>query len=178
MAQQGKSQIAKDILRRVRWLYFVFLLVAIAIFGRVVWIQYGPEGAELRAKARKITFEWVSIPAERGDILARDGRILATSIPTYEIRMDFAAKGLADSVFNKHVDSLAYCLSAFFKDRSANAYKKMLTEARKNREANRYKLISPRRVNYLEEKQISRFPIFRSGKNRGGYIKEDRKSVV
>lgn len=172
MARQQKSQIAKDILRRVRWLYFVFLLVAIAIFARVIWIQYGPEGSDLRAKARKITFEWVSIPAERGDILARDGRILATSIPMYEIRMDFAAKGLADSTFNKHVDSLAYCLSNFFKDKPAAAYKRMLVDARNNKQTNRYRLISPRRVDYLEEKQISRFPVFRLGPNRGGYIKE------
>lgn len=172
MAKQQKSQIAKDILRRVRWLYFVFLFVAIAIFGRVVWIQYGPEGADLRAKARKITFEWVSISAERGDVLARDGRILATSIPMYEIRMDFAARGLVDSVFNKHVDSLAYCLSNFFKDKSTAGYKKMLTDARNKKESNRYKLISPRRINYIEEKEVSKFPIFRLGKNRGGYIKE------
>lgn len=171
MAAQGKSQIAKDILKRVRWLYFLFLLIAVAIVTRILWIQYGPEGAELREKARRITFERVAVEAERGDILARDGRILATSVPTYEIRMDFGAAGLADSTFNKYVDSLAYRLSSFFGDRSAASYKKMLTDARADPRANRYKLISPRRVNYLEEREIRSFPIFRLGANRGGYIK-------
>ncbi|MCD8171891.1 MAG: transpeptidase family protein [Alistipes sp.] len=171
MATQGRSQIAKDILRRVRWLYFLFLLIAAAIVGRILWIQYGPQGAELRAQSRRITFERVAVEAERGDILARDGRILATSVPTYEIRMDLAAAGLADSVFNRHVDSLAYRLSAFFGDRSQAAYRKMLTDARADRKSNRYKLISPRRINYLEEREIRQFPIFRLGPNRGGYIK-------
>lgn len=169
---QKKSQIAKDILRRVRWLYAIFLIVAIAIFARVIWIQYGPEGGELRDMAEKISYERMAIPAERGDILARDGRILATSIPTYEIRMDFAAAGLQDSVFLKNVDSLALCLANFFRDRSKEAYKSMLVSARNDRAANRYRLISPRgrRVNYLEEKEIKNFPIFRLGANRGGYI--------
>ncbi len=167
---EQKSEIAREILRRVRWLYVLFLLAGVAIFGRVLFIQYGPSGDELRAKARRITYERVDIEAERGDILARDGRILATSIPTYEIRMDFAAAGLADSVFRKHVDSLAYCLSSFFGDKSKAAYKQMLMSAYQRRKSNRYKLIAPRRVNYLEEKTISRFPILRLGPNRGGYI--------
>lgn len=171
MAAQGKSQIARDILRRVRWLYFLFLLIAVAIMGRIVWIQYGPQGAELREKAKRITFERVAVEAERGDILARDGRILATSVPTYEIRMDFAAAGMADSLFNNNVDSLAYRLSAFFGDKSQAAYRKMLTDARADKTSNRYKLISPRRVNYLEEREIRSFPLFRLGPNRGGYIK-------
>lgn len=168
---EKRSQIAKDILRRVRWLYVVFLLIATAIVARVLWIQYGPDGDELRAQARKITFERVAMEAERGDILSADGRILATSIPTYEIRMDFGAAGLADSVFNRYADSLATCLASFFKDKSKASYKKMLSAAHADKKNNRYKLISPRRVNYLEEKEICRFPIFRLGANRGGYIK-------
>ncbi|MCD8071641.1 MAG: transpeptidase family protein [Alistipes sp.] len=168
---QGRSQIAKDILRRVRWLYFLFLVIAVGIVVRIIWIQYGPQGAELREKARRITYERVAVEAERGDILARDGRVLATSVPTYEIRMDFAAAGMHDSIFDKRVDSLAYCLSSFFGDKSKEAYKKMLREARDKRASNRYKLISPRRVNYLEERQIRQFPLLRLGPNKGGYIK-------
>ena len=164
------SQIKRDILIRVRWLYVIFIFIGVLIVGRIVYIQFGPEGDELRSKSRKITFERVVVEAQRGDILARDGRLLATSVPTYEIRMDFAAAGLADSVFSKGVDSLAYRLSAFFGDRSKERYKSLLTTAHANKSRNRYTLISPRRVNFLELKQVEKFPIFRLGQNKGGFI--------
>lgn len=172
------SQISKDILRRVRVLYFVFLLIAVAVVGKVLWVQYGPEGGKLREKAREITYAYVNIPAERGDILSGDGRLLASSITEYTIRMDFAAGGLTDELFNANVDSLAYCLSTFFKDKSKAAYKTLLVRARANKSKNRYKQISPRRVSYLEEKQIKKFPIFRLGANRGGYIAEPESRRV
>lgn len=169
---EGKTEIKKDILYRVRWLYVIFVFVGFAIFSRVIYIQYGPHGAELRAKSQRITYERKSIPADRGDILSVDGRILATSIPTYDLRMDFGAAGINDDVFNEQVDSLAYCMSRFFGDRSKVSYKNMFVQARKNKKSNRYKLISPRRINYLELKQVMSFPLFRLGQNKGGLITE------
>lgn len=88
----------------------------------------------------------------------------------YEVRMDFAANGLIDSVFLRDVDSLAGSLSSFFGDKSKGAYKLMLVNAFRNRKKNRYTLISPRRVNHLEIKQIAKFPLFRLGQNRSGFI--------
>lgn len=172
------SQINKHILRRVRWLYFFFLLATVMIIAKVIWVQYGPDGGELREKAREITYAFVNIPAERGDILSGDGRLLASSITEYTIRMDFAAGGLTDEVFNANVDSLAHNLSVFFKDRSKAAYKTMLVNARNNKTKNRYKQVCPRRVSYLEEKQIKKFPLFRLGQNRGGYIAEPESRRV
>lgn len=168
--QEKRTDIKKAILRRVRVLYMLFFMAGIAIVGKILYIQYGPSGDDLRKQARTITYERVAIEADRGDILARDGRILATSVPTYEIRMDFAAQGLPDSVFNRQVDSLAYCLAGFFRDKSAAAYKNMLVNAHSNKSKNRYVLISPFRVNHLDIKEISSFPIFRRGTNRGGFI--------
>lgn len=171
MARNKKSHIANDILRRVRWLYFIFLFVAVLIFGRIIFIQYGPQGAELRAKAHKKAFTWINIPGERGDILARDGRVLGTSVPRYEIRMDLAADGLTDEIFNNNIDGLANSLSSFFKDKSAAAYKKKITAARKQDRPHRDLLVSPRRVTYQEEKIIRQFPMFSLGSNTGGYKK-------
>lgn len=155
---------------RVRWLYAIFLFVGLMIVGRIAYIQFGPGSEELRQQARKITFERVTVPAQRGDVLAHDGRLLATSVPTYELRMDFAAAGLADSVFKRDVDSLALQLSAMFGDKSKERYKNMLVSARANKSKNRYMLISPRRVDFLELQRVRKFPIFRLGQNKGGFI--------
>ncbi len=170
MAEPKKPDIKKSILVRVRVLYAAFFLIGVAIAGKILYIQYGPQGEELRSRGARITYERVAIEADRGDILSRDGRILATSVPMYEVRMDFAAQGLVDSVFQKNVDSLAYYLSSFFGDRSAGSYRQKLQDAYANKKKNRFVLISPRKVNHLEIKEIGRFPIFRLGANRGGFI--------
>ncbi len=141
------------------------------IAGKILYLQYGPKGPALRNKGTTITYERVKLEADRGDVLACDGRILATCpFAMYEVRMDFAANGLIDSVFLRDVDSLAGSLSSFFGDKSKGAYKLMLVNAFRNRKKNRYTLISPRRVNHLEIKQIAKFPLFRLGQNRSGFI--------
>ena len=167
---EGRTDIKKGIFRRVRVLYALFFFVGMLIAGKILYLQYGPKGPALRNKGTTITYERVKLEADRGDVLACDGRILATSVPMYEVRMDFAANGLIDSVFLRDVDSLAGSLSSFFGDKSKGAYKLMLVNAFRNRKKNRYTLISPRRVNHLEIKQIAKFPLFRLGQNRSGFI--------
>lgn len=193
--KKNKS-IGKDILIRVRWLYVIFLLVAATIIGRIVWIQYGPAGNELKERAQEVTFTQFPIPAARGDILARDGRILATTIPQYEIYMDFGAlrqtisqkiernlkqneiQKMEKSVRQKmerdgfvdFADSLADSLSLFFGDRSANEYKSLFI---KNfNDTSHYMRVNRRKISYTEEKRMSKFPVFNLGKYKGGYIAE------
>lgn len=163
-----QSPIKRSILIRVRFLYTMFIITGLCIVGKILYIQIGPKGDELRKKGDKITYVRVALEAHRGDILAVDGRLLSTSLPTYEIRMDFAANGLKDSTFYKHVDSLAYCLSSMFKDRSKQEYLAMLKRNFAAKSKNRDVRISPRRVSYYEMKRIKEFPIFRMGQNRGG----------
>src|SRR5699024_12617435 len=43
-----------------------------------------------------------------------DGRILASSVPYYSLRLD--CKAIPDTLFRKKVDSLSMMLSRFFKD--------------------------------------------------------------
>ena len=113
MAEPRKPDIKKSILNRVRMLYILFFAVGVAIAGKILYIQYGPGGESLRSKGERISYERVAIEADRGDVLAWDGRLLATSVPMYEVRMDFAAQWLADSVFRKYADSLAGALATF-----------------------------------------------------------------
>ena len=81
-----------------------------------------------------------NVEAERGNIFASDGSLLATSVPEYELHMDMLAGGIADdNVFQEKVDSLALRLSNFFGDKSRSEYARMLREAR--RDGERYQLI-------------------------------------
>ncbi len=171
-------EIKDDILFRVRVVYLLFVLVGIGIISMICLWQYGPRAAELHKKAQKITYQQVSLNAERGDILAVDGRLLATSTPIYQIRVDFGAMGLKDELFYSEVGGLASGLSNLFRDKSASGYKSMLVSLRKEANAdkdsrtNRYKLISPRRIDFLELDTLKKFPLFKHGVNKSGLIIE------
>ncbi len=167
--QQPKKDIRKEIYNRSLYLYYIFLIAGLIIIGRTLYIQYGPEGFELRDEAKNgRSFGTRSTTAKRGDILSHDNRMLATTIPLYHIYMDLAAEGLDDEAFRKGVDSLSLSLATFFKDRPAEAYRDSLYRWRS--EKRRYKRITPRRINYIELKQVVGFPILRRGRNRGGML--------
>lgn len=163
--------VKNNILIKIAGIYIILLLVGIGIVIKIFFIQV-VDGHELREKAKKITYRDILVEANRGDILASDGRVLATSVPYFDLRMDLLAAGLTDSVFRANIDSLSICLSRFFGDRSWYSYRSELTNARKYAKNRRYYPIAPRKVNYIELQEISKFPLLRLGENKGGFIAE------
>jgi cell division protein FtsI (penicillin-binding protein 3) len=147
-------------------MYGFFLVFGIAILVQVFRIQV-VQGQEWIAMAESQTLAYKNIEALRGNIFADEGSLLATSLPTYEIRMDLKAEALTDEIFYKGIDSLAIELSNLFNDKSAREYKLELERARKAGE--RYHLIK-RKVTYLELKKLRDFPIFRRGRYKGGFL--------
>lgn len=166
--QPQQSPIKEAILRRVKVLYILFLLLGLMVVGKVVWIQAGSEGRVLRDLSDKYSYRTEVIDGARGDIYSDDGRLLATSIFYYELRMDMAAGGLTSELFLQNVDSLSLCLAQFFGDKSYAEYKAELLKAHAQKK--RYHLITRRKINFLELQQVKTFPLFRLGANRGGFM--------
>lgn len=160
------SEVKKDILSRIGLLYIGMMVFSIIILGRILYLQI-IEGSYWKSKAFQVSQKNIIIPPMRGDILSSDGRILATSIPYYEIRIDFRAEGLKKDTFYKHIDSLSYYLANLFADKSSQEYKKELTDAYKK--GNRYYLLK-RKVDYPQYKQLRKMPLFRLGPNKGGFM--------
>ena len=131
------KDVKKDILWRVYLVYFSVLLFSLGIIGKAAYIQF-VEGEELVKKSEENDLRYVTIKANRGNILSTDGSFLATSIPIFEIRMDVDSEHISDKYFNEKVDSLAFRLSQLFGNKSKYQYKKMLTSARAK--GNRYHL--------------------------------------
>jgi cell division protein FtsI (penicillin-binding protein 3) len=159
-------EIRKAILTRFGFVYGVILLFSIYIIMRVFIVQHTSEWGE---KAERMEVKEVALTARRGDICASDGSPFATSVPFYELRMDMGAPGLA-KVFNHEVDSLSLCLSRFFRDRSSKSYASALRRAYNTKQ--RYWLLTPHKVSYMDLKKIEKFPILRRGRNSGGLIPE------
>jgi cell division protein FtsI (penicillin-binding protein 3) len=163
----------KDILWRASLVYLGMMFFGFWIIGKIIFLQT-VEKTKWMEKAKNSTLKYFTIPANRGNILSDDERLLATSIPLYEIRMDFNTGFLSDDVFYSKVDSLALCLSNLFKDKSREKYKRELVSARKK--LKRYHLIK-KEVNYIQLKKLKSFPIFRRGRYQGGliYLQENRR---
>lgn len=158
--------IKKDILLRVGTVYISLVILAIFIIIQLFVVQF-IQGGKWRGLAKELSLKDITISPNRGDILSYDGRLLASSVPFYEIRIDTRAKGLTQEVFNKNIDSLSLCLSRLLGDKSQGAYKNEIKKARK--ENKRYYLLS-RKVDYIQLKKLRTFPMFRLGQNKGGLI--------
>ncbi|MFP4691219.1 MAG: penicillin-binding protein [Bacteroidales bacterium] len=159
-----------DILWRIRLIYFAMAIFALVIIGKVLYIQL-VEGEYWKELSRSSTMRYVNIEANRGDICADDGRLLATSVPVYELRMDLSKEVISDQLFSDNIDSLAIRLSGLFGDRNVNQYRTDLVRARQNQE--RYYLVK-RNVSWGQLQQARQFPIFRRGRFGGGLIVNER----
>lgn len=116
--------------------------------------------------------KFIALDAERGTIYSEDGQMLSTSIPTFDIFIDFNADGLREKKgkrFKENIDSFAYSLANYFKDKTTAQYKKELQIAYKNNE--RYYPLK-KKLTFEHYKVFRDFPLVRQGRNKSGVIVE------
>ena len=165
-------EIRKAILTRFGGVYACIAAICVCIVVKVFIIQHTSKWDK---EVEKLEIKEFPLAGRRGDICAADGSPLATSVPYYELRRDLGAPGLAKDFFSK-VDSLSGCLSRFFRDKSAGAYKAELKRAYAQQK--HYFLIGPRKVSYAELQEVKKFPILRRGRNKGGLMPEQSDERV
>jgi cell division protein FtsI (penicillin-binding protein 3) len=165
--RKQEPNIKREITLRVNLLYVLFLLLAFCILGRILWLQYGPEGPGLRKKAQQRAFYMERIDGKRGDILSSDGSMLATSTLMYYLGMDFGVDSLTENRFTAGVDGLADSLARMFGDRSKAAYKALLTDGF-NRERKGYRRLNRRLITYAELQRARTFPLLKDAPGYGG----------
>jgi cell division protein FtsI (penicillin-binding protein 3) len=145
------------------------VLICMAVLGRVFFIQH-MQGKYWRALSDSLHQKYVDLSAERGTIYSEDGNMLSTSVPYFNMYIDFDADGLREKNgkrFKENLDSLSYCLAKLFKDQSPGAYKKELLKGYKAED--RYFLLQ-RNLTFEQYKQLRAFPLIRLGRNKSGFI--------
>jgi cell division protein FtsI (penicillin-binding protein 3) len=154
-----------EVLVRLYAVTAVVSLVAIVIFLKAVTLVTR-EGDRWRKLADKRYIENREMPGDRGNILADDGSLLATSIPYFDVRMDFAADGLKREEFVKGLDSLSFFLSNYLTPQLNNYddWRKYLWDHYVAQ--SRYELIA-KGLNADQIKALRTFPIFREGRANG-----------
>lgn len=169
--------VKNEVLYRVYGVALLVLGAAVLIFMQLLNLTIW-ESEKWRAKANKLYVKLVDAPTERGNILADDGSLLATSVPFFDIHFDAKAEGLTKDIFSdENIDSLALLLSKHVDQQyTPDAYRDWLMQLRAAADTIRGIRYVPiaKDVTYDKAMRIKTFPIFREGRNKGGFILEQK----
>ncbi len=166
----------RDIISRVKSLYSIIFIFALAVTVRLLWIiLFSPSVSHNAEVMNEGIYRTTKIKAHRGTIFSRDGEPLAISSLRYNVILDFGSEGMltADSqAYIKNADMLANLLAEHFnqedarehgyKYKTAKEYRNILISERwrsgKKRRA--YKIL-PRTITIDEWHMMKRsYPIF------------------
>ena len=167
------SKSKSDLSWKVDLFYYLMIIAALIYVTNIVYIQLF-EREELMEYAEQREDKYFIEKAARGNILSNNGSLLATSVPRYNINFDPIV--VADSIFDKEVSALADSLSRLFRNRTKSEYISEFKTARANYRAG--KKAGTRNVkiaikaNLDEYKRLREFPIFKYGRNVGGFKSE------
>ena len=153
----------ENIIRRTGIFTILLMLLLVLISVRIIIIQVR-DGKKYQDISDSITEKIDTIYANKGNVYSADGSLLATSMFRYEIRMDVST--IDSQLLSDSLGVLSVKLSRFLGE-TPQFYKNRINEALK--ENNRYLFIA-RNLNYTDYQIIKKFPIFKLGANKGGFI--------
>lgn len=179
-----KYTVKQDMILRFSIVYLTVIFLFILILYRILVLQY-IEGDKLRALNSERTSCEKVIHPQRGNILSKDGRLMASSIPTYYLYMDLAADALAGDHprekdryrkrFYRELPELADSMATKFKDRTAAEYKRDILKAYKSKSGRRREFrLYPKAISYIDYLEVKKFPILKRGRIRGGFYSKKR----
>ena len=166
-------EIKRDILWRVYLSFLGVVLLSLIVLGKAFYILKF-EGEHWRSMSDSLHQRFIELDADRGTIYSEDGQMLSTSIPYFDLYMDFGADGLREKKgkrFKENIDSFSIAISKFFKDKSSAEYKRNLRKAYKDE--NRYFLLK-KGLSFEQYKIFREFPLARLGRNKSGIIAEQK----
>ena len=166
-------------------IYVIFLVVAVVVVVALVNIHYFyTVDPKIERLFRPRVIKRIDEP-KRGDILARDGRMLATSKPLYQIYMDCTVRkaefrdtkggDTLETAWRQQAYALAMGLSDIFRDRSGEEYSNLIISGRDN--GRQYVKIGYPIDHETYQKAIA-LPLFCGGAYKGGIITEKRDTRI
>lgn len=165
--------IRKEILSRAYIVFYLLMLVGVVLVVQVFRINT-IERSYWVAKGEEFSIKKQTIPAQRGNIYADDGSLLATSIPYFDIRIDFGSEAMRDEYFNTHVDSLSYYLQKdVWPGQSREQVKNRLIQARKERKRS---FLVARNADFLLVEKVKQYPLLSMDGYKGGLVLEQKSS--
>ena len=122
----------RNITLRLYFIGLILITLIISLVFKLVELQFF-HGDHYIDISKEREFKREIIPANRGNIYSDEGKLLASSVPKYEIRFDALAP--SEKNFKNNIEKLAVELSNFY-GKTAEFYINKLIKARLNK--NRY----------------------------------------
>ncbi len=158
----------KDILWRSYLVYIIMLIFGVAIFAKAFYIQ-NVEGAYWKSLSDSLHLSYKELDADRGTIFSEDGKMLSSSIPFFDIYLDFGSEGIQQKngeKFKKYVDSIAIDLSLILHGKTMAGYKRELLAVYNNKE--RYHLLQ-KNIDFNQYTALRNTTFIKSNKNKNGF---------
>ena len=76
-------------------IYMGMLIFGVFVFAKAFYIQR-VEGSYWKSLSDSLHLEYREMDAERGTIYSEDGRMLSSSIPFFDIYLDFGSEGIQE----------------------------------------------------------------------------------
>ena len=161
-------------LRNITFRY-TFIVVIMAVLAILIIVKAGiimfAERQYWKDVADRFVKENVVIRPTRGNIISADGKLMASSLPEYKIYMDFRVQSSKqDTMLMNHLQEICNGLHEIFPDRSAQDFRKHILKGR--RAKSRHLLLYPKRISYIQYKEVKKLPLFNQSKNISGLHEE------
>lgn len=154
---------------------YTFIVVIMAVLAILIIVKAGiimfAERQYWKDVADRFVKENVVIRPTRGNIISADGKLMASSLPEYKIYMDFRVQSSKqDTMLMNHLQEICNGLHENFPDRSAQDFRKHILKGR--RAKSRHFLLYPKRISYIQYKEVKKLPLFNQSKNISGLHEE------
>lgn len=174
----------KKVMPRYFAVIAIAVVIGISILARALYLMT-VEREFWKQKKMELAMDSLELPAKRGDIMAADGRILATSLSEYVLNIDYMSyekdslmrakdQERRDSVLMNNVDTIAREMHRLFPDIDPVKYKAHLLKGRAKK-SHCWPLYPPqvtslklgrkerrnRQLTYLQLSDIRKLPLFK-----------------
>ena len=166
------KKVTDSILTRVYALFGLFLLLGVAVVLRVMLVQVNHDHWVQKELDEQVFFK--KTVADRGNILAEDGAIMATSLPFYRIALDptqidtAAYPHYRDSLWALSIHLTRYLDSEEKRD-TLKYFEKIIHAMHRG---DRHVYLTRNALNYRELSIFKQWPILNLGRYKGGLVVE------
>lgn len=156
--------------------YLIFL--GVVLWGILIVVKAGRIQANdkelLLSKLERKHIKEEELIGDRGKIYGDDNVLLASTIPVFDIYIDFST--IDKDTFYTYLQELSEGVARVLGG-TGNEYARKFRMLKEQKKGNRYWPLK-KKISYAELKELQKLPIFRKGKYQGGFIVESSTSRI
>ena len=164
MAVQNEFEKKRSKTLRWGYLFTGFAGILFLVFLARILVLQNTNVQEIKDDYINKNYREATLKAARGNLYASDGSILATTVMRYDVYLDF--KIIKDTVYSNNIGALTDSLSKMF-GKPRSYFRDRFDQQKKK--GNQYYSLA-KGLDFDDYDRIRQFPIFKKGKNRGGFI--------